>query len=172
MRQLGYTTDIVIGINPVNLTTGANTGARVHMRNYDTLGVLINLMPAASGTDDVVGTLNQHTLASSGVTTPLAAITDYYTKSTAANLAGNEAWTERTQAASATLTLTNAIIPAANAALIYFDVEAGANAAGNEWFSFSIADIANANARIGSVLYIMGGLKIQGRPDRLVQPQL
>ncbi len=172
MRGLGREFDITPGINFVaDLAAGANTGKRVHLRNYETVAVVFWKNAASAGTDSVVLTLQEHTAASSGTSQNLAAITDHYYKSTAAALAGTEAWTEATQAAGATLTLANTgIVPAANQALVVFEVEAASLSAGFEWISVNIADPGSGGTILGGVLYVMHGLKIQRRPDLLAQP--
>lgn len=172
MRSLGFVTDYTVGINPVaDIAAGANTGKRVHMRNYDTLGVLFFKNAASAGTDTVIITLQEHNANTGGTSQNLAAITDWYYKSTAAALAGTEAWTEVTQAAAATLSMADAgPIKAANQAMVYFDVEAGALSAGFEWLSVNIADPGSGGTILGGVFYIMSGLKMQRRPDLLAQP--
>lgn len=171
MRGLGNIFDLSVGINPVaDLAAGANTGKRIHMRNYDTLGVLFFKNAASAGTDSVIITLNEHNANTGGTSQVLAAITDWYAKSTAAALAGTEQWTETTQAAGSTLTLSNAVLPAANQAMVFFEIEAGALSAGFEWLSVSIADPGSGGTILGGVFYIPSGLKIQLRPDRLPQP--
>lgn len=172
MRGLGYIFDLAVGINVVaDIAAGANTGKRIHMRNYDTLGVLFVKGVASAGTDTVTLTLQEHSAASSGTSQNLAAISDYYYKSTAAALAGTEAWTEATQAAAATLALADAgPVKAANQAMVAFEIEAGALSAGFEWLSINIADPGSGGTIPGAVYYIPSGLKIMRRPDLLAQP--
>lgn len=172
MRGLGREFDISTGINPVaDLAAGANTGKRIHMRNYDSLGVLLTKNAASAGTDTVTLTLQEHNANTGGTSQNLAAITDWYYKSTAAALAGTEAWVEVTQAAAATLALANTgPVPAANQALVFFEVEAASLSAGFEWLSVNIADPGSGGTILGGVFYVMGGLKIQRRPDLLAQP--
>lgn len=171
-RQHGSTMDLTVGINPVaDLAAGANTGKRVHLRNYDTLGVLFFKNAASAGTDTVTITLQEHTAASAGTSQNLAAITDWYYKSTAAALAGTEAWTEVTQAAAATLAMADTgPIKAANQAMVFFEIGAEMLSAGYQWASVNIADPGAGGTILGGVFYIMGGLKIQRRPDLLAQP--
>lgn len=172
MRALGNAVDFTVGINPVaDLAAGANTGKRVHMRNYDTLAVVFKKNAASAGTDTITLTLQEHNAASAGTSQNLAAITDWYYKSTAAALAGTEAWTEVTQAAAATLALADAgPIKAANQAIVWFEIESGALSAGFEWLSVNIADPGSGGTILGSVDYLMSGLKIARRPDLLAQP--
>lgn len=171
MRALGNVIDIGSGIVTVaDLAAGANTGHRLHMRNYDTVGVLFHKNIHSAGTDNIVLTLQEHNAASAGTSQNLAAITDFYVKSEAA-LDGDEAWVENTQAAGATLTLAGATYGPLQA-LVYFDIEAGALSAGFEWISVNIADPGSGGTIPGGVFYIMSGLKIQRRPDLLAQPNL
>lgn len=172
MRGLGMAFDLAMGINPVaDLAAGANTGKRVHMRNYQTCGVLFYKNAASAGTDTVTLTLQEHTAASSGTSQNLAAITDFYYKSTAAAIAGTEAWSEGTQAAAATLALANTgVVPAANQAMVFFEIEADSLSAGYEWLSVNIADPGSGGTILGGVFYVMSGLKIMRRPDLLAQP--
>lgn len=171
MRGLGKDFDLTTGINPVaDLAAGANTGKRVHMRNYQTLGVLLSKNAASAGTDTVTITLREHTANTGGTSQDLAKITDWYAKSTAAALAGTEAWVERTQAAAATLALTNALVPAANQALVFFEVEADSLSDGFQWLSVDIADPGSGGTILGGVFYIMSGLKVQRNPALLAQP--
>lgn len=172
MRGLGNVFDLAVGINPVaDLAAGANTGKRVHMRNYQSLGVLFFKNAASAGTDTVTLTLQEHDAATGGTSQNLAKITDWYHKSAAAALAGTEKWAEVTQAAAATLALTNTgPVPAANQAMVCFEVEADSLSKGFEWLSVNIADPGIGGTILGGVFYIPSGLKIQRRPDLLAQP--
>lgn len=169
MRGLGYRFDIGSAIAPVaDLAAGANTGHRIHLRNYDAVDVVLYKGVASAGTDNVVVTLQEHTAASAGTSANLAAITDYYIKSEAA-LDGDETWVENTQTAAATMTLAGATY-AATQLIAVFTVEAGSLSAGYEWISVNIADPGTGGTIPGAVLYIPHGLKIQRRPDLLANP--
>jgi hypothetical protein len=161
-----------VGINPVaDLAAGANTGKRIHMRNYDVMGFLFFKNAASAGTDTVTITLQEHNANTGGTSQNLAAITDWYYKSTPVALAGTEAWTEVTQAAAATLAMPDSgPIKAANQAMVFFEIESGSLSSGFEWLSVNIADPGAGGTILGGVLYVAGGLKIQRRPDLLAQP--
>lgn len=170
MRALGNLIDISTGINPVaDLAAGANTGKRIHMRNYDTLGVLFFKNAASAGADDVVLTLQEHNANTGGTSQNLAAITDWYRKSVASPLLGTETWVETTQAAGATLTLAGATF-ATHQQIVFFEIESGALSAGFEWLSVNIADPGAGGTILGGVFYIPSGLKMPRRPDLMVQP--
>lgn len=171
MWGLGRTFDLGHVIAPVaDLAAGANTGARVHMRNYDAIGFVIYKAAASAGTDTVTLTLQEHTAATAGTSANLAAITEWYVKSEA-TLDGDEAWTRVTQAAAATLALTGATY-AATQVMAAFEVNSQALSAGYEWLSVNIADPGAGGTIPGCVFAVMGGLKIQRRPDLLRQPNL
>lgn len=172
MWGLGNKFDICHGIASIaDLAAGANTGARIHMRNYDTLAVVFSKGAASAGTDTVTPTLQEHNAATGGTSQNLAVITTWYHKNEA-TLDGDEAWTEVTQAAAATISLTNAVIPAANQALVVFEVEASSLSAGFEWLSVNIADPGAGGTIPGSVLYIPHGLRVKRAPQLLDQPNL
>lgn len=171
MRGLGRAFDICSGIPVIaDIAAGANTGHRVHMRNYDTCAVVFHKGSASAGTDTVTLTLQEHNANTGGTSQNLAVITDWYHKSEA-SLDGDEPWTEVTQAAAATLALANTgPVPAANQGIVVFEVEAGSLSAGFEWLSVNIADPGAGGTIPGTLLYVMCGLKIQRRPDLLAQP--
>lgn len=170
MKALGNILDISVGINQVaDLAAGANTGKRFHMRNYDTLGVLLNKNAASAGADDVIITLQEHNANTGGTSQNLAAINAVYRKSVASPLLGTELWVEALQAAAATYTISGASF-AAHQGYWYFDVESGALSAGFEWLSVNIADPGSGGTILGGVTYIASGLKIMRNPDLLAQP--
>lgn len=168
MNGLGRIFDICSGIAPVDLAAGANTGHRVHMRNYETLAVVLFKGVASAGTDNVVVTLQEHNAATGGTSQNLAAIDEYYIKAEA-SLDGDETWTRFTQAMAATISLAGATY-AAQQVVAAFEVGAPSLSAGFEWLSVNIADPGSGGTIQGSVLYIPHDLKIQRRPDRLAQP--
>lgn len=170
MKDLGFAFDIGVGINPVaDLAAGNNTGKRVHLRNYDELGVLFFKNAASAGSDDVVITLQEHNANTGGTSQNLAGITSWYRKSVASPLLGTEQWVETVQAAGATLTLAGATF-ATHQQMVFFQINAAQLSAGFEWASVNIADPGAGGTILGGVFYIMSGLKIMRRPDLLAQP--
>lgn len=171
MWGLGRLFDVGSGIMPVaDIAAGANTGHRIHMRNYETLAVVFLKGVASAGTDTVTLTLQEHNAASAGTSQNLAVVTTFYMKTEASPMDGDEAWTETVQAAAATVALSNTVMPAANQGIAVFEVEAASLSAGFEWLSVNIADPGTGGTIPGAVLYIPHGLKIQRRPDLLAQP--
>lgn len=176
MRALGNMLDVCVGINFVaDLAAGANTGKRIHMRNYDTLGIMLFKNAASAGTDDVIIQLQEHNANTAGTSQNLAAIFDYYRKSVASPMLGTEAWTEVNVSGGLPGTPVSAITIvgatfAAHQGIWYFDIESPALSAGFEWLSVNIADPGAGGTILGGVLYIPSGLKLKRRPDLLAQP--
>lgn len=164
MQGLGRTFDVCSGIVAVNLGTAANTGHRLHMRNYETVAIVACFNNGTAAEAPTI-TLQEHNANTSGTSANLAVISEYYKKEEA-SLDGDETWTRVTQTAAATIT--NADWDDANQVLVVFEVEAASLSAGYEWLSVNIAD--TGTAQVGCVLYIPHGLKIQARPDSLAQP--
>lgn len=169
-RGLGNKFDVCSGIPVIaDIAAGANTGHRLHLRNYQGVTVVFHKGVASAGTDTVVLTLQEHNAATGGTSQNLATITDWYMKSEA-SLDGDEVWTETTQAAAATISLTNAVLPAANQGIVAFDVDGESLSAGFEWISVNIADPGSGGTIPGTVLYVAHGLYRKANPARLVQP--
>lgn len=138
MLKLGYTVDAGPGWAPVDLTTAGATGLRVNFRNARSIIFVVDLAAAASGTEDVVLTLKEHTLSASGTTQNLATIKTTWIKS-ATTLAGTESWVAQTQAAGATVTLAGATY-AAKQVKAAIQVRADELDDGFGYVSLSVAD--------------------------------
>jgi hypothetical protein len=163
MKGLGRIFDIGTAVAPVDIAGGAQTGMRLHLRNYETVAVVF-FKEAGAAAEPTTLTLQEHNASSSGTSQNLAVIDEYYLKSEA-TLDNDEAWSRVTQTAAAT------VVPAASDTqqILVFEVEAASLSAGFEWISVSTGDTATAG-QLGGILYLMHGLKIQRRPDLLVQP--
>lgn len=169
MWDLGFGVDLGHAIAPVaDLAAGANTGARIHLRNYGKIGFAIYKGAASAGTDTVTLTLQEHSANTGGTSQNLAAITEWYVKNET-TLDGDEPWTRVTQTAAATLALTGATY-AAQQVLAGFEIQAAALSAGFEWVSVNIADPGTGGTIPGCVFAFMGNLRIQRRADLLAEP--
>lgn len=165
MNGLGRIFDISQGINVVDLAGGAVTGARIHLRNYETCAIVV-FKEAGADAEPVVFTLQEHSASSSGTSQDLAVITEWYHK-TEATLDGDETWTRVTQAAAATFSQASG--DSDTQSIIVVEVEAASLSAGFEWISVNSADVTTAG-QLGGVLYIPHGLKIMRQPNLLAQP--
>ena len=148
--MLGSDFDVSIGIAPVLLTTGANTGARQLMRGVEYMTVLY-IGGAGDAAEPPVLTLRQHTAVTAGDSADLAVITEYWTKSEA-TLDNDEPWVRSTQATAATVTGT-----AEMQQIIVFQVRSDAMTAG-PYLSVDVADPGEGLAHLGTVVYLLGGL--------------
>ncbi len=166
MSNLGLGADFDIGhsIAPVDLATGANTGARVHLMNYGAV-TFIGYLATGTAAEAPTFTLQEHNANTAGTSQNLAVIDEYWQKEEA-TLDGDETWTRVAQTAAATVT--DADWDDANQVLVAFKVRAEQLTDAFEWVSINVADTGTAH--IGTVLYIMHDLKTQRSPQNLVQP--
>lgn len=169
VRALGNDFDICSGVAPVaDLAAGANTGHRLHLKNYGGVTVVCFLGAVSAGTDTFVPTLKEANAATGGTLQALATITQWYHKSEAV-LDGDETWTRVTQAAASTVSLTGATF-AALQMIVAFEVDADDLSDGFEWISVDLPDAGTGGTRPGAILYLPYGLKQARRPDALPQP--
>jgi hypothetical protein len=152
--MLGSDFDVSIGIAPVLLTTGANTGARQLMQGVEYMTVLY-IGGAGDAAEPPVLTLRQHTAVTSGDSADLAVVTEFWTK-TEATLDNDEAWVRTGQAAGATVTGT-----AEMQQIIVFQVRSDAMTAG-PYLSVDVADPGDGLAHLGTLVYLLGGLGRKG----------
>jgi hypothetical protein len=162
MKALGKEFDLAIGFAPVDTQTGANTGKRVAMKGCQAVSFVL-FKGAGTGTDIPVWTLQEHNANTGGTSQNLAAITAWHYKS-ATTLAGTEAWTSSTQAASATLSLTG---EATKQGIYVVGVDGASLSDGFTHLSMSIADTGSAGAQLGCMLYVLHGLYVQRKPANL-----
>ena len=163
MQGLGMKFDLGTCVAPVDLAGGAQTGMRLHLRNYDTVAVVF-FKEAGAATEPTTLTLQEHSLSAAGTSQNLVVVDEYFLKSEA-TLDNDEVWTRVTQTKAAT------VVPAVSDTqqILVFEVESGALSAGFEWISVNTSDTATAG-QLGGILYLMHGLKIQRRPDLLAEP--
>lgn len=166
IEALGRVFDVCTGIVPIDLAAGANTGHRVHLKNYDGVAIVLFFNNGIAA-EPVVATVQEHNAASAGTSQSLAVIDHYYVKSEAA-LDGDETWSAVTQSASATIT--NADWDDALEGLVVAEVQAASLSDGFEWISVNIADTGAGGAHVGAALYIPYDLKVQRAPENLAQP--
>lgn len=149
MLKLGYTVDVGSVTAPTDAHVGAITGLRVCLKNAQSIAFFVVLGAAASGTDNVVLTFNEHTAKTGGTTTALNAgtntngVTTWWVKS-AATLAGTETWSKQTQAAGATVTVLGATY-AADQAVVAVQINTKDLDDGYDYVSCSVGALATAS---------------------------
>lgn len=167
-EALGRLFDISTGFSPVDMSTAANTGKRVSLRNAGGVTIVLVKGAGTAGQDPVL-TLKQHTASSGGTSANLVAIDHYYVKSETA-LDGDETWTKVTQAAAATITDPGgAGTSAEEEQIVVIEVDARSLSDGYGYVSLDVADVG-ANAQLGTVLYLLRDLAAQRDPSKLTAP--
>ncbi|WP_327132007.1 hypothetical protein OG311_13535 [Streptomyces sp. NBC_01343] len=166
MEALGRLFDITTGAVPVDLSTAAVTGKRVHLKNASAVTIVV-FKAAGTANDDPTFTLQEHNAVSSGTSQGLSVINHYYVKQ-AATLSGAETWTRVNQSTASTVTGDGT--SAESQAIYVFEVSATQLSDGFEWISLNVADVGT-NAQLGGVLYLLHGLAVQRTPENLVNPQ-
>ena len=161
---LGNTFDVLCGFTPVDMGTAANTGARVHMENYEGL-CFVGYIATGTAAEAPTFTLEEHTALTGGTSADLAVIAEYWQKEEA-TLDGDEAWVRVAQTAAATVT--DADWDDANEVMVAFQVRADQLTDGYRWASVSVADTGTAH--IGTVFAVGYGLRVQRTPANLAQP--
>jgi hypothetical protein len=169
VKGLGKDFDICSAVVPVaDLAAGAQTGHRVHMRNYGGIAIVGYFGAVSAGTDTFVPDIQEHNAATGGTTQDLDVVTEWFHKSEAA-LDGDETWTRVTQSAGSEISLTGATYAALQMILVA-QVDASSLSDGFEWISVAMADPGTGGTRAGGFLYIPYGLKVQRTPQNLKQP--
>lgn len=171
-RALGRLFDVGTAFAPVDLTTAGATGKRVALTHAAGVTFIAFLAAAGSGTEDAVFTVQQHTAYTGGTSSNLATasvasssgITAYWLKAEA-TLDNDEAWTEVTQADSATVTIAGATY-ATQQAILAIHVSADQLGDGYTHVSVSVGDPGSVS-RLGAGLYLLHDMAMQRRPANL-----
>lgn len=152
MAGLGEDYDISIGLSPVNLATGANTGKRINMAFVKSVDIVLVKGAGTAGEDPVI-TVRSHDASTGGSSADLDVVTSYHVKSETA-LDGDEAWTTVSQTAGDISDPGGAGTSAEEEQIVVFKVNATDMPATHNYLSVDIADVGAA-AQLGAVLYII-----------------
>lgn len=136
-------------IEPVDLTSGANSGDWISLAKYRRVLFLIAKGAGGTAGQDPVITLQEATDASGTGAQNLAAIDKVFSKQAATDLTAVAAFTVVTQTAAATYTDADL---AEQAALIGIEVKADELSSGFDFCTINIADPGAGNSQIGAVL--------------------
>jgi hypothetical protein len=168
-KGLGRAFDIGSVVVPVaDLAAGAQTGHRVHLKNYDGVAFVLYLGAVSAGTDTFVPDVQQHTAATGGTTTDLDVVNTWYNKNET-TLDGDEVWNKVTQTAASEVSLTGATY-AATQMIVVIEVLSSQLSDGYEWVSIDMADPGTGGTRAGGILAVMFNLNVQRAPENLAQP--
>lgn len=163
IEGLGRLFDMSIGIVPVDMSVGANTGFRVSMRTGSCMTVVVFKAAAASGTGDPALTIKSWNAASSGSSDTTTVVVDHYYKKSAASYATTTAWSKVSITATATPTLSG---EATNQGIYAFEILTAQLPDGYPYLEVDVAK-ASTVAQLGGVLYIPHDLEFQRTPANL-----
>lgn len=161
---LGDVFDVVTGLSPVDLESGAHSADIISLKNASGVAILVSLAAPGGGADDVTIHLNQCSAVAGTGRKDLAVTTEYYSKFGTQTATGS--WTRVTQAASADVVLTGSGAAAAMA-VIYVDTSKLDVDGGFDCLEVTIADAGAGGAIYGSILYVPVGIAYKARPDKL-----
>lgn len=163
IEALGRETDFTIGVAPVDLSGGAQTGKRVSLKNASGVQVVIVKGAASTGTDPAF-TFKEATADTSGTSQVMANPPAYFYKKSAAALAGTETWAKVAATYSTgVVTLTG---EEGNQGIYVFDVLAEDLSAGFDYLEVDSGD-AGSVAQLGTVLFVVHDLLAQRSPANL-----
>jgi hypothetical protein len=151
-----------------DLAAGANTGHRIHLKNYGGVAFCVYMAVASAGTDTFVPDVQEHNAATGGTSQDLDVITTRYEK-TEATLDGDEVWAKVTQSAASEVSLTGATY-AALQVMIVFEVLQTQLSDGFEWISVDLPDAGSGGTRPGCIFAVLFDLMVQRKPENLAQP--
>lgn len=167
MQGLGRLFDISTGVAPVDLATAGATGKRVSLRNASGVSIVAFVGAAASGTEALAFTIQQHTASSSGTSATLDnSNIKYYTKYEA-TLDGDETWTAAASPTAGVVTI--AAGDRDKEGIVVIEIDTTNLSDGYRYVSLNAADPGTVS-RLGAVLYILRDLKVMRKPNNLVAP--
>jgi hypothetical protein len=169
LKGLGRVFDIGSVVVPVaDLAAGANTGHRIHLKNYGGVAFVCYFGAVSAGTDTFVPDVQQATAATGGTSGDLDVVTSWYVKSET-TLDGDETWTKVTQSAASEVSLTGATYAAVQLIAV-IEVSADSLSDGYEWVSVDMADAGSGGTRPGCIFAIMYDLRVPRAPENMPQP--
>lgn len=143
--------NIVEGFPIVDLSTAANNGDYVSLKNYRRCLIVLAASAGASGEPPTV-TLQQAQDVSGTAVKNLTVVTSFYTKAAATDLTGTGTWTKVTQAAANTFTRVTGTLDKLWAAEVRDDQLDANN--GFDCLRATVADVGGT-AQLGYLFYIL-----------------
>jgi len=163
---LGRLIDVSIGATPVDLTTAGFTGARVSMRNCSGVTFVGFLAAAASGTEAVLITIQQHTALTGGTSSTLTSSNvRYYTKTRATALDGSETWSAVANPTAGVITIPGA--SGQSGVIVVIEIDDVTLSDGYAYVSVNAADPGTVS-RLASFVALPRDLDVRRKPANLV----
>jgi len=153
--------NIVEGFPPVDLSTAANNGDWISLKNYRSVVVLFHSGVGTNGQDPTLTIEQAKDVSGTGV--KALNFTTIYRKQAATDLSGTAKWTKTTQAAANTYTNTDAAEQSALWAVEFSAADLDV-ANGFDCIRATVADVG-ANAQPGSLHYILADPRYASAPE-------
>lgn len=167
MHGLGRLYDFSAGVTPVDLATAGATGKRVSLKHASGVAIVAFVGAAASGTEALAFTVQEHTLSASGTSQALTnSNVRYYTKYEA-TLDGDESWSAAASPTAGVVTI--AAGDRDKEGIVVIEVDAVNLSDGFSYVSLNAADPGTVS-RLGAVLYVLRDLNVQRKPSNLPVP--
>lgn len=163
---LGRLFNVTPAIIPIDLSAGARTGLRIHLKDYEGVA-FVYLADAGTAGEDVDLDVQQYTAATSGTTADLDVVTQWHSKRET-TLDGDEVWVTSTQAAGSEVDLGDDEGEAEVIAVV--EVTSDQLSDGFEWVGINTTDPGTTTGKLGCVLAILYGPKQQRAPASLPAP--
>jgi hypothetical protein len=163
IEALGRLFNVAVSTIPVALDAGAQTGKRLHLRDYAGVA-FIYVADAGTAGEDVDLDIQEHTLSASGTSQDLDVVTRWFSMRET-TLDGDEVWTAHTHAAGSEVDLGADEGEAEVLAVV--EVRAEQLSAGFEWVSCNITDPGTTAGKLGAVIAILYEPAYPKSPDRL-----
>ncbi|MFB4312927.1 hypothetical protein [Actinomadura sp. 21ATH] len=163
MEALGRLFNIAAVVPPVDLSGGAQTGARVRLRQGSGV-TFVYVADAGTAGEDVDLDVQQHNAASAGTSQDLDVVTRWYSKR-ATTLDNDEVWVVHEQAAGSEIDL--GADEGENQVIAAVHVNAAQLADGFEWVSVNTTDSGTTAGKLGVVIAIVHDLHVQRAPELL-----
>jgi hypothetical protein len=163
IEALGRLFNVASVVAPVDLSTGAQTGQRVRLRQ-GTGVAFIYFAGAGTAGEDVDLDVQQHTAASAGTSADLDVVTHFYSKREA-TLDNDETWVRTPQAAASEVNLGDD--EGENQVLAVVEIQANQLSDGYEWVSVNTTDSGTTAGKVGGVLALVYDLQAMRKPENL-----
>lgn len=163
IAALGRLFNVGVIIPPIDLAGGAQTGGRVHLRDYDGVA-FVYVADAGTAGEDVDLDVQQHTVSSGGTPADLDVVTQWYSVRET-TLDNDETWVKSTQPAASEVDL--GADEGENQVLAVVEVQASQLSDGYEWVSVNTTDSGATAGKFGCVLALCYDMKDQRAPESL-----
>ena len=161
---LGRLFNIAKVVVPVDLSSGAKTGDRIHLK--DAGGVaFVYVADIGTAGEDVDLDVQQHTVSTGGTPADLDVVTHWYSKRDTTALDNSEVWVKSTQTAASEVDL--GADEGESEIIAVVEVHADQLTDGYEWVSCNTTDSGTTTGKLGTIIAIVYDLQVQRAPENL-----